>query len=199
MEISFSNLISGYLDGNGLFVPLTSAEVLAGKPDLPKFVTLVVRGDVRRGPYDAAGDGIADNNRDGKADDVNDATISQYLIPDQTQLAKNAHYYVRKAPALVGGIPTQMTNAAGELLPDPRVSVVTELNGEIASPTTIPRYWYMLIKPVGNTALLESGSFIEVGVNPRLPYIVMTLTGLNDFGVYDSPPIIQAPTGLAEL
>jgi hypothetical protein len=170
MEITFNNLTGGYLDLSGLFVPLTNLELANGKPDLPKDVKLVVRGDVHVGPYDAAGDGIQDSNSDGRADDPNDATSQQYLIPNASLLLNNVHYYVRQADALIGGSTSVLSSANGQPLPDPVVSVATTLPGMTIRSQGVPAYWYLLITPVGGGGMLIPGSVLEVGVNPRLPY-----------------------------
>ena len=177
MDVTFSNLTCGYLDQNFLFVPLTDLEIAQGKADLAKNVTFVVRGDVFRGPYDSQKDGIEDTNSDGRADNLLDATVNQYLIPDSSLLLLDVHYYVRQAQELSGGGTTILSSPTGAPVAQPEESVGTTTPGNPLVENGIPAYWYMFIKPIGGSNnLLFPGSILEVAVNPRLPYTVKSTT-----------------------
>lgn len=182
-DFTFQNLTPGYLDSRtGLFVALTSLEVSSGKGNLPKNVKPCIRGDVKSGPYDYAADGIVDTDSDGIADDPNDATSSQYLIPKQGSLLPNTHFYVKKAPGLTGGAATSLLLADNVTLAAPStISITTTPPGQSPGDSLgKPNYWYAVIDPAGSAEDLIPGSFVEISLNPTLPYAVIYQNG---FGV----------------
>ncbi len=177
---TFSNLSAGYINRIGLFVALTSEELEAGKADLPRDVVLAIRGEVVYGPLDliGQGDGVQDEDGDEEADMPGDLTEVQYLIPDMDAMVLNTHFQIMEAHGLTGGSTFPISFSNGTTPATPTVEVVTIQPGDNPAGLNYrPTFWYALFKPTGGFQPVEGGRYLEIAMNPALPYKAIYLPG----------------------